>query len=75
MSENIVDARGLSCPVPVIKTKAALDTMQAGELKVLLDDEVAKENVSRLANSYGCSVDVSESAGEYELLVRKGTDQ
>ena len=71
MSENVVDARGLSCPVPVIKTKEALDSVGAGEIKVLLDEEVAKENVTRLASSRGCSVDVSESGGEYELIIRK----
>jgi TusA-related sulfurtransferase len=70
MSET-VDARGLSCPVPVIKTKAALEAMTAGELTVLLDEEVAKENVSRLARSMKCSVDVAEDAGEYTLTIRK----
>jgi TusA-related sulfurtransferase len=68
---DIVDARGLSCPVPVIKTKAALESMTSGELTVLLDEEVAKENVSRLARSMGCSVSVLEDAGEFRLRLRR----
>ena len=67
-----VDARGLSCPVPVIMTKKALDRMAAGELIVLVDEEVARENVSRLARSQHCSVGVVEDSGEYTLTIRKG---
>ena len=43
-----VDARGFSCPVPVIKTKEAIEALPSGEIIVLVDEEVAKENVSRL---------------------------
>ena len=68
-----VDARGLSCPVPVIKTKAALELAPTGEITVLLDEEVAKENVSRLAHSMGCSVQVVEDAGEFRLTLRRET--
>ena len=67
-----VDARGLSCPVPVIKTKKALDDMTSGELVVLLDEEVAKENVSRLARSLGCRVDIETQDDEFKLLIVKG---
>ncbi len=73
MSEA-VDARGLSCPVPVVMTKTALEAMGTGELTVLLDEEVAKENVSRLARSMGCSVEVAEDAGEYTLTIHTGAD-
>ena len=69
---ELVDARGLSCPVPVIKTKAALEVITSGEVVVLLDEEVAKENVLRLARSLGCNVDVAENAEEFKLRIRKG---
>jgi tRNA 2-thiouridine synthesizing protein A len=72
MGEHLVDARGLSCPMPVIRTKELMDMLGSGEIKVLLDEEVAKENVSRLATSQGFSVEVSEVDGEYELVIRKG---
>ena len=41
-----VDARGLSCPEPVIQTKNAMASKEA-EYEVLVDNVVAKENVSR----------------------------
>ncbi|MFC1461209.1 sulfurtransferase TusA family protein [Verrucomicrobiota bacterium] len=70
MSE-IVDARGLSCPVPVIKTKAAIETTTSNEIVVLVDEEVAKENVSRLAGSLGCKVEVTQDAEEFKLVIQK----
>jgi TusA-related sulfurtransferase len=70
MSET-VDARGLSCPVPVIRTKEVLDGDPEGEVTVLLDEEVAKENVSRLARGMGWSVEVREDGDEYELTLRR----
>lgn len=66
-----VDARGLSCPVPVIHTKAALEEAGCGEVIVLLDEDVARENVSRLAGSLGWEVQVAEDAGEFKLTLRK----
>jgi len=71
MKDRIVDARGLSCPVPVIKTKNVLDGLAAGEITVLVDEEVAKENVSRLARSCGREVTVTEDAGEFKLIIEK----
>ena len=67
-----VDARGLSCPMPVIKTKQVLEKPVEGEVVVLLDEEVAKENVTRLAGSLGYSVEVAANAGEFTLILRKG---
>jgi len=71
MTRQTVDARGLSCPVPVIKTKDRLGALTSGELVVLLDEEVAKENVCRLARSLGCTVEVAEDADEFQLTIRK----
>jgi len=45
MERKEVDARGLSCPEPVIRTKQAIESIEQGEIEVLLDEEVAKENV------------------------------
>lgn len=59
-----VDARGLSCPQPVVMTKKALDS--CGDVQVLVDNATAMENVSRFARHSGCDVDVEASpeAGE-----------
>jgi len=55
----------------VIKAKEALDAIPSGEVVVLVDEEVAKENVSRLARALGCSVDVSEDDDEFRLTIAK----
>jgi len=47
-----IDTTGLSCPEPVIRTRAALQSLAAGEvLQVLVDTVTARENVLRTARS------------------------
>jgi len=65
-----VDARGLGCPIPVVKTKKAMETDPNEEIVVLVETAVAKENVSRLALSRKYSVWVEETKdAEYRLLL------
>jgi len=50
MNITVVDALGKACPIPVVMTKKALAEMtEPGTLKVLVDNETAVQNVSRLA--------------------------
>lgn len=66
-----VDARGLSCPIPVAKTKQAMEKNPSDEITVLVDSNVAKENVTRLAGSKKYSVDVqSANNNEYRLTLK-----
>ncbi len=51
-----VDARGLSCPQPVLLTLSKLKSMGSGEIEVLVDNETSKENVSRAATAQGWTV-------------------
>jgi len=55
-----VDARGLSCPLPVVNTKRAMDENPAEPVGVLVETAVSRENVSRLARSRGYSVTVED---------------
>ena len=63
-----VDARGLSCPEPVILTRKAVT---AGELpcQVLVDNPTAKENATRYAQHQGCQVSVAEADGTCALTL------
>lgn len=54
--EKIVDAMGLACPLPVVNAKSAADEMDEGTLKVLVDNEVAVQNLTKFANGRGYSV-------------------
>jgi len=66
--ERIVDARGLSCPLPVLRVKAVLEE-RPEEVRVLVDSGAARENVSRLGQSMGYSVDIEVLTGG-EWLIR-----
>ncbi|MBL7166484.1 MAG: sulfurtransferase TusA family protein [Dehalococcoidales bacterium] len=67
MSE--VDVRGFSCPIPVVRTKKAMEENPKEVLTVLVETAVSKENVSRLAESQGYSVIVEETSDGYRLLL------
>ena len=63
-----VDARGLSCPEPVIQTKNAMASKEA-EYEVLVDNVVAKENVSRFVMHQGYQVNVEEQGDDFLLKI------
>lgn len=67
-----VDARGLSCPQPVIMT---LDEIKKGtdkQIEVLVDTDTSKENVMRAAESQGCRVgQVTEEGEGYRIAITK----
>lgn len=70
-----IDARGITCPKPVIMTLQALKDLPAGEtLEVLVDDETAQGNLTRLAAEKDCSLQV-KALDDYTLmtLVPQGT--
>ena len=62
-----VDVRGFSCPIPVVKTKKAIDGNPGKKIAVLVDSKVSVENVSRLAESRGYSIGVAEIGDEFRL--------
>lgn len=68
-----IDARGEACPKPVIMTKKALDKIDEGVVVTIVDNEVAKENVSKLARSSGYEYNVEKkSDSEYYIQITKG---
>lgn len=66
-----IDARGRSCPEPVLMTKEAMDENKYDEIKVFVDAHVAVENITRFAGGKGCTVTVTENGEEYEVLIKK----
>jgi tRNA 2-thiouridine synthesizing protein A len=67
-----IDARGLSCPQPVLLTLEAIKKMTKGQLTVLVDTDTSKENVLRAAASQGWQeTGVQEQAGEYQISWNK----
>ena len=70
-----VDAMGDKCPVPVVKAKKALATMDEGTLEVLVDNETSVTNLTSFAKSKNCEV-TSEQLGEerYSVKIMKAAD-
>ena len=68
---QIIDARGLSCPEPVILTSKKMKELGKGLLEVLVDTETAKENITRLAQQSGWQLDVNEESGDIRLVLKK----
>jgi selenium metabolism protein YedF len=71
MKKIEVDARGLACPEPVVRTKKALDETAEGEILVLADTENARDNIVRLAQSQGYAAAVAEEAGHTCITISK----
>ncbi|HSW59122.1 MAG TPA: sulfurtransferase TusA family protein [Dehalococcoidales bacterium] len=70
MSEiTIIDARGLSCPHPVMLTNQAVKKLGKGSLEVLVDSGTARDNVSRFAQKNGWSVKIEDSSGSFYRVV------
>lgn len=69
---RIVDARGLSCPQPVIMTLDEMKKAGSGEIQVLVDTDTSKENVSRAAENQGWLVkEINEEGEGYRLTLQK----
>lgn len=70
---KMIDARGLSCPQPVLMTLEEIKSGKADEILVMVDNDASKENVSRAAVSRGWTVaDIDEKNGVFNVKIRKG---
>lgn len=67
---TIVDARGLSCPQPVIMAKQAIE---AGKfpIEVWVDTVTSRENVRRMANAQGCKIEILPQQDEFKLILTR----
>lgn len=69
---EIVDARGLSCPEPVLLTLEAIKRVGKGEIEILVDTDTSKENVSRAASSMGWQIEnVIEEDSGYRIRIKR----
>ena len=70
--EKIIDCKGMACPLPVVNAKKASEEMGAGDqLTVLVDNEIAVQNLTRFAEHKGFTVS-AEKKGEKEYAVVMG---
>lgn len=70
MALNKVDARGRSCPEPVVLTRKALEQSPSG-VQVVLDNATSRENVKRFAESKSYKVAVKNEGEDFVLTITK----
>jgi tRNA 2-thiouridine synthesizing protein A len=73
MADKVLDVCGDVCPIPVLRTKNALERMKSGEvLEVIVDYTPSKENVQRYANSEGNEIlEINEEDNKIKIFVKK----
>ena len=65
-----VDARGLSCPQPVILARKAIEAGQF-PVEVLVETVTSRENVRRAAAKMGCQVQIEDRGEEFKLTLTR----
>ena len=73
MADQLLDAKGLNCPLPILKTKKALDTIEVGQvLKMISTDPGSIPDVAAFSRRTGHQiVQQSEGDGEYVFWLRR----
>ena len=72
MMEKIIDCKGMNCPLPVVNAKKAAEELNSGDvLTVLVDNEIAVQNLSRYAEHKGFRVSAEKRAErEYAVIMQ-----
>lgn len=73
---KILDCKGLNCPLPVVNTKKYFEGIEEGTATTIVDNEVAKNNVVKLAQKMGYDSKAEEKDGLFYVEITKkiGTD-
>ena len=71
---STIDATGYNCPIPVLKARKALKSMEPGsEITVLATDPASAIDIPHFCNTTGNElIDQSETDGIYTYRIRKG---
>lgn len=67
---SVIDARGMSCPQPVLMAKKAIAS-KLSAVEILVDSSTARNNVERFLNSQGYTCEISESGEEFTIKAKK----
>ena len=67
----MIDARGYSCPMPVVMVQKAVKNGSPDTLEVAVDNQCAVENVTRFAKNAGYQVSVADFEGDFKLTLTK----
>ncbi|MBR1454328.1 MAG: sulfurtransferase TusA family protein [Lachnospiraceae bacterium] len=67
----MVDARGFSCPKPVLMTEEEINKNNPDEFVVLVDNRTAENNVSNFAIEKGYKVTHEREGRDFKLILKK----
>ncbi|MFH1912862.1 MAG: sulfurtransferase-like selenium metabolism protein YedF [Pseudomonadota bacterium] len=67
MSETKLECHGLPCPQPVLRCKDAVEGQNPERIVVIVDNDAARENVSRFLGTRGYAVETSQAGGDHIL--------
>ena len=70
-----IDALGLLCPRPVILAKKLIKEEKPEEFVVLVDNEIATENLSKMADQLGYDTRVEKEDKVYKVNFKKNKDK
>jgi selenium metabolism protein YedF len=66
-----IDCRGLACPAPVLQTKQAMEKDHPDVIKVVVDNEASKQNVSRFMESQNFEVSVKKDGNDFHVIGKR----
>ena len=67
--DDILDLRGLSCPIPLIKTRDYL--LKIDSVVVLVDELVARDNILKFAKSKNYQAEYTKVGADYQISILK----
>jgi selenium metabolism protein YedF len=63
-----IDARGLACPAPVLRTKATLQEENLNRVKIVVDNAAAQQNVQRFLESQGFQASLEQNGADFLVI-------
>ncbi len=72
-ADAVLDTKGMNCPMPVLKTKKAIDGLQSGQvLEVISTDQGSKSDIPALLKRLGHELlETKEEGGAIEFFIKK----
>ncbi len=69
-----IDAKGLACPAPVIQTKAVVESEQPENILVIVDNDAARQNVTRFLESRHYNVSAEKKDDDFHITGKLASD-
>ncbi|MBF0398945.1 MAG: sulfurtransferase-like selenium metabolism protein YedF, partial [Desulfobacterales bacterium] len=66
-----IDARGLSCPMPILKAKEIIENQNPTSIKVIVDNQAASQNVWKFLKSQGFDSVIESSGNDFAIIGKK----